>query len=301
MNRRSRETATAYGYLIPALVAITVVTVVPAIYNIFISLTNYGLFHYFDYGFIGLANYREIFTMKSPFFPVLGWTFTWTFLSAILNVGAGLGIAMLLNHPGLKERNLYRALLIIPWALPGVLSIQMWHTILGSDGLLNQLIQLVGLQPVAWLSSAGMARFSVLWVNVWLSFPYFMVVSQAGLKSIPTEVYEAATTDGATRFQCFRYITIPLLRRILMPVLITQITFQFNNFNLIYLLTGGGPRESLGQYYGATDILVSYTFNLMREVQRYGLTAAYGVITFVMTIVLLLVSMKVTKSLKEGW
>jgi len=299
MLRQKREAVTAYTYLLPALIAITVVTIIPAIYNIYISFTNYGLFHYKDFQFIGLANFIEIFSMKSPFFSVLGWTFTWTFLSSVLNVMAGLGIALLLNHPGLKERNLYRALLIIPWALPGVLSIQMWHSMMGSEGILNQILNVFGLEGVKWLTHQTWARFSVLTVNVWLSFPYFMVISQAALKSIPEELYEAAHTDGGSRLQIFRYITAPLLKRIMLPLFVTQIAFQFNNFNLIYLLTGGGPRQSMGEYFGATDILVSYTFNLMREVQRYGLTAAYGVITFFMTILLMLCSMKFTNAMGE--
>ena len=299
MLRQKREAVTAYTYLLPALLAITVVTIIPAIYNIYISFTNYGLFHYKDFQFIGFANFVEIFSMKSPFFSVLAWTFIWTFLSSTLNVMAGLGIALLLNHPGLKERNLYRALLIIPWALPGVLSIQMWHSMMGSDGILNQILNVFGIEGIKRLTDQTWARISVITVNVWLSFPYFMVISQAALKSIPEELYEAAHTDGGTRLQIFRYITAPLLRRIMLPLFVTQIAFQFNNFNLIYLLTGGGPRQSMGEYFGATDILVSYTFNLMREVQRYGLTAAYGVITFFMTILLMLCSMKFTNAMGE--
>ncbi len=301
MKRTTKEALSAYTYLIPALIAILIVTVIPAIYNIYISFTNYGIFHYQTFQFVGLSNFIEIFSMKSPFFPVLGWTFTWTFLSSFLNVGVGLGIALLLNHKGLKERNLYRALLIIPWALPGVLSIQMWHSMMGADGILNQILNMIGFDSVKWLTDTTCARISVIGVNIWLSFPYFMVMSQAALNSIPVELYEAARTDGATAIQRFRHITAPLLRIIMLPLFITQIAFQFNNFNLIYLLTGGGPRESMGQYFGSTDILVSYTFNLMREVQRYGLTAAYGVVTFFMTIVLMLISIKFTKAMKEEW
>ncbi len=301
MKRSIRESLTAYSYLIPAFIAITIVTVIPAIYNIYISFTNYGLYHYMDYSLIGLKNYTEIFSMQSPFFNVLGWTIIWTLLSSVLNVSVGLLIALLLNHPGLKERNLYRALLIIPWALPGVLSIQMWHSMLGADGLFNQILGLIGMSSIKWLTEPIWARVSVIAVNVWLSFPYFMVVSMAALKSIPTEVYEAAVTDGANKFQIFRRITLPLLRLILMPLFIAQLAFQFNNFNLIYLLTGGGPRESMGKFFGSTDILVSYTFNLMREVQRYGLTAAYGVITFAMTVLIMILSIKLMKGLKEEW
>ncbi len=296
---RRKESLAGISYLMPALVALSLVSVIPSIYNIYISFTNYGLYHYFEYSSIGFSNYAEIFEVKGAFLPVLGWTVIWTVVCSVLNVGIGLLIAMVLNNPNLRERNLYRTLLIIPWALPGVIAIQMWRGMLSPDGVFNQLLALINVPAVNWLSDPVTARISVITVNVWLSFPYFMTVCLAALQSIPSELYEAAITDGAGKFQKFRFITIPMLKNALTPLFITQLAFQFNNFNMIYLLTQGGPRQALGEYYGSTDILVSYTFNLMRELQRYGLTAAYGVVIFMITSLIMILSSISTKSFSE--
>jgi arabinogalactan oligomer/maltooligosaccharide transport system permease protein len=294
-----KETKIAFWLLVPALIAITFATLIPSFYNIYISFTNYGLYHYFDYDFIGFDNYKEIFRLQSPLYSVLIWTVIWMFASTLLNYFCGMLIALLLNNPNLKERNIYRTLLIIPWALPGVIAIQMWQGMLNMSGVFNQILDFFGVSPVNWLNKVFWARFWVIAVNIWLSFPYFMTITNAALKSIPNELYEAAKVDGASSTQRFRKITFPLLNRTLAPLLVTQLAFQFNNFNLIYLLTFGGPREALGEYYGATDILVSYTFTLMREVQRYGLTAAYGVITFFITVFIMVITTFSIKALKE--
>jgi len=300
MKRQTRQHWLAFGYLTPALTAIVLVTLIPAVYNFFIAFTNFGLFHYQSYEWVGLANFQEILSLDSPLLPVMGWTLAWTFLSSFVNVGLGFLVALMLTHPGLRERNLYRTLLIIPWALPGVLSIQMWHSILGADGFFNRMLQALGATTIPWLTHPGWARLSVIMVNAWLSFPYFMVVSIAAIQNIPSEVKEAAMMDGASSWQRFRWITLPMTRVLMLPLWITQVAFQFNNFNLIYLLTGGGPRLSMGDYFGATDIMVSYTFNLMREAQRYGLTSAFGVLTFLLTVGILLLSTSFTRAMKEG-
>lgn len=300
-RQQKKQALLALIFLIPVLVALTVSTLIPSVYNIIISFTNYGLNHYFEFDFIGFKNYIKIFSLNSnsPFFTVLGWTLVWMFVGTILNYFLGMLLAIFFNNPNLKERNIYRSLLIIPWALPGVIAIQMWHGMLGTDGVFNQILNLFGIHSVSWLNSVFWSRFWVIIVNAWLSFPYFMTITYAALQSIPDELYEAADIDGAGKFYKFRRITFPLLNKTLAPLIITQFAFQFNNFNLIYLLTNGGPRNSLGNYFGSTDILVSYTFNIMRELQQYGLTAAYGVITFILTIFIIVISTFSIKGLKE--
>jgi arabinogalactan oligomer/maltooligosaccharide transport system permease protein len=296
-----KQTKIAFLFLIPVLAAILFSTVIPAIYNLVISFTNYGLFNYFDYDFVGFANYKQIFNLSdgSPFFPVLIWTIIWMVASTFINYFLGMFLAIFLNNPNLKERNLYRALLIIPWALPGVIAIQMWHGMLGTSGVFNQILNYFGVSSVSWLNSVFWARFWVILVNGWLSFPYFMTIIYAALQSIPSELYEAADIDGANKMVKFKSITFPLINKTLAPLIITQFAFQFNNFNLIHLLTNGGPRNSLGEYFGSTDLLVSYTFNIMRELQQYGLTAAYGVITFFITIFIIIITTFSIKGLKE--
>mgnify|MGYP000377397531 CR=1 FL=1 len=244
--RGSGTRLTPYLYLVPLLAGTLAFTLIPAIYNIYISFTNWSMFHFRNFRFIGLDNYREIFSGGGAFGPVIGWTFTWAILCTALNMLVGLVLALLLNHPRLRERNLYRTLLVIPWGLPFILTVQMWAGLLNVDGAVNLLLTTLGLERVRWLTHPFWARVSVVLVNLWLSYPFFMVVFLAALQSIPRELYEAARIDGAGPWGCFAHITFPWLGLATLPLAITQFAFQFNNFGVIYLLTGGGPKAGLG-------------------------------------------------------
>lgn len=297
--KRRNFSLTPYLYLLPMLVGTVIFTIIPAAYNIYISFTNYSLFHYKEFEVIGLGNYREIFTTGSAFLPVITWTTIWALVCTFLNITVGLILALLLNNPYLKERNIYRTLLIIPWALPFIITVQMWAGLLNIDGAFNQLLHLFGIRSIRWLTTPFWARVSVIAVNLWLSYPFFMTVSLAALQSIPQEVYEASELDGATGWTRFRYITFPLLQIAITPLAITQISFQFNNFGVIYLLTSGNPLAYPGSDYGVTDILVTYTYKLMRNAQRYGLTAAYGVVIFFIIATFTYINSRVSNAFRE--
>ncbi|MEW6047639.1 MAG: sugar ABC transporter permease [Bacillota bacterium] len=299
MRPRRGQGLQAAAYLTPLLVGTVIFVVLPAAYNIYISFTNFGLFHFQKFEWVGLRNYLEIFAESPAFVPVLGWTVTWTVLTSFLNIAGGLLLALLLNHPGLRERNLYRTLLIVPWALPGIISIQMWAALLGGNGPVNLALGALGMTPVRWLGDPFWAKVSLLAVNLWLSYPFFMVVFLAALQSIPRELYEAATMDGATGWASFRYITLPLLGIATVPLVVTQIAFQFNNFNVIYLLTGGNPLAFPGADYGATDTLVTYGYKLITSVQRYGLAAAYGVVIFLIIGPITYINSRLTRAFEE--
>lgn len=292
-----------YVYLAPTIIALVVFTIFPSLYTIYISFTNYSLFHFKSFDFIGLENYQEILSQGSAFLPVLSWTVVWTLLTTGLNIGVGLVLAMLLNIEGLRERNLYRTLLIIPWALPFILTVQMWAGLLNVNGVVNQILNLFGVAPIKWLGEIGGSvfypRFAVLMVNLWLSYPFFMTVNLAALQSIPRDMYEAADLDGATSTQRFRYITFPWLMAAIMPLLITQLSFQFNNFGVIYLLTGGNPLAFPGATYGVTDNLATFAYKLIQDQRRYGLAAAYGMIIFVLISVFTVINSRVTGAFEE--
>lgn len=290
----------ALGFLGPLLAGTLLFVLIPAAYNLYISFTNFGLFHFREFDWIGLRNYREILTESPSFRPVLSWTIAWTLLTSLLNIGGGLGLALLLNHPGLRERNVYRTLLIVPWALPGVITIQMWRVLLGVDGPINQVLAELGLGPVRWLSDPFWARLSLLGVNLWLSYPFFMVVFLAALQSIPRELYEAVRIDGASGWGTFRYLTFPMLRIATVPLVVTQIAFQFNNFNIIYLLTGGNPQAFPGADFGLTDTLVTYVYKLVSVSQRYGLAAAYGLIIFLIIGPVTYLNSRLTRAFEEA-
>ena len=146
-----------YLYMTPLFVFLILFTLIPSLYTILIAFTNYGKFNRFDvlnigsYNWVGIDNFTEIFSLSGGFFPVVGWTVMWTFATSFLNIASGMALALLLNHPGLRERNLYRAILIIPWALPFILSVQMWGGLLNYEGVYNQLLAMFNIEPVRWL------------------------------------------------------------------------------------------------------------------------------------------------------
>lgn len=301
VTRRGRsQDALAAVYLAPLLLGTVLFVLLPAVYNVYISFTNFGLFHFARFEWVGLRNYLEIFVESPSFVPVLGWTVLWTVGTSLLNVAGGLLLALLLNHPKLRERNLYRTLLIVPWALPGIITIQMWAALLGVDGAVNQALALVRLGPVPWLTDPRWARLALLAVNLWLSYPFFMVVFLAALQSIPRDLYDAALMDGATGWATFRYLTLPLLGIATVPLVVTQIAFQFNNFNIIFLLTGGNPIAFPGADYGATDTLVTYGYKLIANTQRYGLAAAYGVLIFLIIGPVTYINSRITRAFEEA-
>jgi arabinogalactan oligomer/maltooligosaccharide transport system permease protein len=201
---------------------------------------------------------------------------------------------------------LYRSIIILPYAMPSIMSILIWGGMLNTDfGAINNLIGLVVGHPVNlnWLGEPTLAKASVLLVNLWLGFPYFYLISSGALQAIPQELTEAASIDGATGGQAFRKITFPLLQQMLLPLLIASFAFNFNNFNLIYLLTGGGPKDTLaGDSAGATDILISYTYNLAFNsggTQNFGLASAVSIVIFVTVAAISLYGIKRSKVLES--
>lgn len=290
----------AYFYLFPVAISAIVFTLIPFIYTLYISFTNYHLiYHFDDFTWIGLDNYRQVFASGGEFIPVLRWTAIWMVLTTILNVGGGLLLAMLLNHPHLGERNLYRTLLIIPWALPNILLIQVWAGLYNSQGPINQILTSIGLDRVAWLSQDTPARSALLITNLWLSYPFFMTVGLAALQSIPRDLYEVADLDGAGNWQKFRGITVPFLLMAITPLLLTQLAFQFNNAGIVVLLTNGLPQAFPGSKYGVTDTLATFAYKLIYTDRDMGYAGAYGVVIFAIIAVFIVVSSLATRSFKE--
>ncbi len=294
-----------YSYMAPLWVFIGLFTLLPAIFTVIIAFTNYSKFNRFDifdfstYRFVGFDNFAEIFTLGGGFYQVVGWTVFWTLATSFLNIASGMILALLLNHPGLRERNIYRAILIIPWALPFILSVQMWGGLLNYEGVYNQMLGLIGIEPVRWLQTTWAARTAVLVLNMWLSYPYFMTVSLAALTAIPRDMYEAADIDGASTWDRFRSITFPFMMMSLMPLVVVQLAQQFQNFGVIYLLTQGLPLAYPGADYGTTDTLVTYTYKIIFNLQRYGLAAAYGIIIFLVVAAMTMINSRLTNAFRE--
>ena len=261
--------------------------------------------------FIGFNNYTRVATnplIRGPFFQVFVWNFVFALLTVIFTLGLGLILALALHHYRMKGIRIYRSVFIIPYAIPAFLSILVWRGLLNpSFGTINAALapfyDLVGMDPIRWLSDPTWAKVSVLIVNLWLGFPYMFLLATGALQSIPEDIQEAARTDGATGMKVFWKITFPLLMIALAPLLIGSFAFNFNNFNLIYLLTAGGP-PVLGADVpvGHTDILISFTFNLASASGRgnnFGLASAITMFIFLIVLVISAFSFRFTKRLEE--
>jgi arabinogalactan oligomer/maltooligosaccharide transport system permease protein len=233
---------------------------------------------------VGLDNFSKIFTnprYSEPMLRVFIWTVVYAFSSVFLTFTVGMLIAFLFNTPVMRFRKIYRSLLIIPYAIPGFLSILVWRGLLNDDfGAVNNILGLT----IPWLTDPTCAKISILLVNTWLGFPYMFLVATGALQAIPAELKEAAQVDGANRVQAFRHVTLPLLLVAVGPLLVGSFSYNFNNFNQIYLLTQGGPElADTNTAAGATDILISYTYKLAFVSgmgQNYALSSAVSILLF---------------------
>ena len=250
---------------------------------------------------IWFENYSKLFTdsrFRDPLIRVFIWTVIFASATVLTTFALGLLLALALNKP-LHGRRIYRSILVLPYAMPSVMSILIWGGMFNSEfGAINALLG----TDIAWFQNPNFARTAVILVNLWLGFPYFYLVASGALQAIPNELVEAAAIDGANPRQIFRKITMPLLLQILSPLLIASFAFNFNNFNLIYLLTGGGPRNSLdGEIAGATDILISYTYQIAfgSSTQDLGLASAISLIIFILVASISLYGIRKSKVLES--
>jgi arabinogalactan oligomer/maltooligosaccharide transport system permease protein len=247
------------------------------------------------------TNYNRLISdekVRDPLISVFIWTMVFATVTVITQFAFGLLLALALNKP-IRGRKIYRSVLILPYAMPSIMSILIWGGMFNTEfGAINEILG----RDIAWFQDPTFARLAVIVVNLWLGFPYFYLVSSGALQAIPSELLEAASIDGASPRQVFSKVTLPLLLQILAPLLIASFAFNFNNFNLIYLLTGGGPRNELdGEIAGATDILISYTYQIAfgSNVQDLGLASAISVIIFFLVAAISLYGVRKSKVLES--
>jgi arabinogalactan oligomer/maltooligosaccharide transport system permease protein len=227
-------------------------------------------------------NYTKLFTdpnVRGPFIGVFIWTVSFAIISVLMMFSVGLLLAVILNQK-IALRRFYRSILILPYAIPSFMSILIWAGMFNRQfGAINALFG----TEIDFFNSPTLAKMVILIVNLWLGFPYFYLISSGALQSIPSELEEAASIDGANGRQIMAKIKLPLILQILSPLLIASFAFNFNNFNIIYLLTGGGPTNVLeGQTAGATDILITYTYKTAfgSQEQNLGLASAISMVIF---------------------
>ncbi len=299
-----RQKLKPYGYLAPALISITVLSIAPTLFTIGLAFTDASLYNFkTGFSFVGLANFKEIFngSLAKVFFPVFGWNILYATLCALTQYSLGMFLAVLLNNRHMRESNLYRSLFIIPWAIPGTIATLAWAAFFNtSGGQINlALTQLFGIDPIPWLQHPNLAKVATLLVNLWMGFPFFMTVCLGALSSIPNDLYEAAEIDGASNWQKFWRVTFPLMFKFTIPLLIGSFALNFNNLNTAILLTNGMPPRAASAWAGHTDILASVGYKLTINLNRYALSAAMSVILYIIVAGLTWFNMKVTGAFGE--
>lgn len=303
-NKSKKTTLKSIPYLLPAMISIFIFTVCPIIYTVIIAFTNKTLLQSEPFKFVGFSNFIEVLTgpFKDVFFPVFAWTIIFALCSTLGTFLLGLIVAILLNNPNIKEKGLYKAILILPWALPATVAILSWQGLLnGSYGAINNLLMNINLitEPIPWLTDPMWARFALIMVNIWLGFPYMMNVCLGSLGAIPDSYYEAADVDGASKMLQFFKITLPSLAQTAYPLIISSFAFNFNNFGSAYLITGGNPARLNTQFAGYTDILASVNYKLATTFGRFEIAATISIIIFVILATISYFQMKLSGQFEE--
>lgn len=256
---------------------------------------------------VGIDNFTRFFNspaFRGPLVRIILWNFAFAFLSVFMTFALGLTIAYIFNDPDLPGRKLIQSLLLIPYTIPSLITILIWKGMFNNQvGVINRnLDALFGISP-AWTVDPWLAKAAILIVNLWLGYPYFMLICSGALQAIPKDLYAAAEVDGANAWQRFYKITLPLLLVAVGPLLVASFTYNFNNFNLIFLfIEGGPPIAGATTRAGHTDILISYVYNLAFAAGRgkeYGLGAAITIVIFAIVAVITLLQFRYTQMWEE--
>lgn len=285
-------------------------TIVPIVFMILIAFTNYDRYHQppgnlFDW--VGLDNFKAMFetgsTLAHTFWPVLEWTILWAVVATFSTYILGMMLALLINRKGTRGKAFWRFVFVLSIAVPQFVSLLTMRTIFNTNGPLNVILREIGMigmtESVPFLTNPALAKAVILLVNLWIGIPYTMLNMTGILQNIPAELYEAAKVDGANAVVTFFKITLPYMLFITTPYLITQFVGNINNFNVIWLLTGGAP-ESLDYYYaGKTDLLVTWLYKLTITNKDYNLGAVIGIIVFVILATFSLLTYRHTGAYKD--
>jgi arabinogalactan oligomer/maltooligosaccharide transport system permease protein len=281
-----RKRPFVYGMLLPAFLVIVVVVLYPFLYNIVLSLSNMGLRNFRDWDVVGFQNYAKVF-IEPGFYSILVKTIIWTVVNVAFHVTLGVMLALLLNR-ALPGRGLIRMILILPWAVPQYITALTWRGMFNQEyGAINLILaKYLHLPVVNWLGSPTEAFIACILTNIWLGFPFMMIVALGGLQSIPHQLYEAADIDGASWWTKLTRITIPLLRPVMAPAVVLGMVWTFNNLNVIWLVSNAGEPSD------KTHILVSFVYKSAFSLYRYGYAAAMSMVIFLILLTFSVVYMR---------
>lgn len=283
-------------------------TVLPTVYMISMAFTNYDQQHATAFSWTGFQAFGNVLTgdLAGTFFPVLGWTLIWAILATVTTFLGGVLLAMLIESKGIKGKAFWRTIFVIVFAVPQFVSLLMMAQFFDQQGAFNNILMNLHLisSPINFIGAASnpwTARLTVIFVNMWIGIPVSMLVSTAIIQNLPQDQIEAAHIDGANAFQVFHSITFPQILFVMTPALIQQFIGNINNFNVIYLLTGGYPMNANYQSAGSTDLLVTWLYNLVfGQTQRYNAAAVLGILIFIVNAAVSLVAYRRTNAFKEG-
>lgn len=289
--KKTSQKSFPYIILVPVLILIAFIVIMPIIFSFLTAFTNYNKSHLPPASlvdWVGFSNFTKLFKVpiwSNTFFSVLCWTVIWAVCATFSTYFVGLIQAVLLNSKYVKIKSIYRSIMILPWAIPQLISLLVFKNLLnGQFGPVGQLLIDLGItdQRIPFLTHPILAKVTVLVVNLWMGFPMFMIMIQGILSNIDKELYEAGEIDGANNFQLFRKITLPLVFKATGPLLIMNLAGNFNGFGAIYFLTEGGPVNPTYQMAGDTDILISWIYKLTLDHQMYDMAAVMCIILFIL-------------------
>ena len=274
MSEEWRQRLFLFGMMGPMALIVLAVVAFPFMYNVVISLSNMNIYTMRDWHIVGFRQYASVFA-EPAFWGVFGRTIVWTAVNVFFHVVLGVFLAVVLHQKFIKGKPAWRILLILPWAVPQYITALTWRGMFNFEfGAINLFLGNLGVAPVAWLTDPFNAFAAAILTNIWLGFPFMMVIALGGLQSIPGELYEAADVDGASAWTQFRRITLPLLRPVMIPAITLGTVWTFNNINVVWLISNGGePNDQ-------THILVSYVYKAAFSMYRFGWAAALSMVIF---------------------
>lgn len=299
--------------LSPALILVIFFVIIPLVFSMLVGFTNWSSPNHLTPGapvnWVGISNYISMFggdsTWTSAFGSVAIWTLIWGVLATATCYFGGMILAVILYETKLKIAPVFRAILILPYAIPSILTVKVWQNMLnGSQGTINKTLMELGIisNNINWLTDETLVRVVCILVNLWVGAPYFMLLITGQMTAISDDVFEAATIDGANKFQVFKSITLPLVLYQTVPLVIMSFTHNINNFGAIYFLTAGGPNTlaSTETGAGATDLLVTWIYKLTIDRQYYANASVLAMLIFVVLAPFAIWNFRQTKSFKEG-
>ncbi|MCK8059047.1 MULTISPECIES: sugar ABC transporter permease [unclassified Fusibacter] len=292
----------------PGALLILFFTFLPILFTTLIAFTNFAAPYHLPPGnlvdWVGFENFVKLVTLpgwKETFFGVFGWTLVWTVATTVLNYFGGLGLALLTNSKDIKFKKLWRTLFIVPYAIPAFISLLTFRLILSGPGPLNSTLLQFGWisEKIPFLTDPTLAKIVVIVVYMWAGSPYWMALMSGILTNIDASLYEASDIDGASKWQQFTKITVPMVLFQTAPLLIMTFAHNFNNFGMIYLLNSGNPANPVYKQAGSTDILISWIYKMTLEKQWYGMAAAVTIVIFLIVATFAVIGFTQTKSFKE--